>query len=131
MAMVALVEDDADVRVILSRLLAALGYAVVAFPTAEAFLAALAAQPPRSVLPWHCLLTDLHLPGRSGLSLLYAIQQPDQQGLPVILMSGKASPALQQEALTAGAVAVLDKPLDLDALKEALENALTRGASPD
>jgi FixJ family two-component response regulator len=126
---VALIEDDEDLRRALTRLLSAWGYAVCAFATAEAFLAALT---PDS-LPWFCLLSDVHLPGMSGLSLLRALRtvyfpsKDDNARLPVILMSGHVTLSLRRDAMAAGAVAILEKPAELDSLQAALITLRMRG----
>jgi FixJ family two-component response regulator len=125
-SIVALVEDDADVRGALTRIIAALGYAVSAFASAEAFVLALCAEPP-GTLPWRCLLTDFHLPGMSGLALLRSMRNEHQhraERLPAILMSGQVSSTLRQEALAAGALAMLNKPLDPVVLREELRRAI-------
>ena len=62
-----------------------------------------------------CVLSDIRMPGGSGVDLYRAIEarRPD---LPVVLMTAYSTSALVQEGLNAGAIAVLDKPLDLSLL---------------
>src|SRR5262245_61890767 len=79
-----LVDDDADVRRAVARLLRARGFAVATYPSAEAFLE----RPPRSDRPC-CLVMDLRLPGLCGLDL------HDRLGsmgihIPVVFVSGCA-----------------------------------------
>jgi FixJ family two-component response regulator len=129
---VALVEDDDSVRTVLARLVAALGYRVEAFRSAETFLGA---EPPPPIPDhgngnnsgwWSCLLSDVHLPGMSGLALARHLRaMPTRLALvPILLMSGSDHPTLRQEAIKVGAVLFLPKPLDKDVLAEALERAI-------
>jgi two-component system response regulator HydG len=63
--------------------------------------------------PFDSVLTDIKMPGMNGVDLYKAIHQlkPD---LPVVLMSAYATHDLIQEAMVAGAVATLEKPLDIN-----------------
>ncbi len=62
--LIAIVDDDAPVRISLSRLLRSSGYAVATFESGDAFLEGLD-PPSRDLLP-DCLVLDLHMPGRNG-----------------------------------------------------------------
>lgn len=107
--LVGVVDDDIAVCNSLRFLLEAAGFAVVAFHSADQFLAA------GDVNTLDCLLLDHHMPRVTGLELLQRLRQAGRQ-LPVALMTGSPSPQLTQQALAAGASAVLDKPLAEQAL---------------
>jgi signal transduction histidine kinase/ActR/RegA family two-component response regulator len=102
-----LVVDDEEMLVRLAEeVLAGLGYEPVGCIGAPQALAAFRADPQR----YDALLSDVIMPGLSGPALAAQIHAL-RPGLPVVLMSGYAGADLQAQAETAGAVAVLLKPL--------------------
>ena len=114
-----LVDDDASVRRGLGRLLQAAGYAVVSCDTPEAFLALM---PPTTPA---CLLLDVRMPNMTGLELQGALLDAGYCP-PIVMMSGHAAVATTECALSAGAIAVLRKPVELGTLLVALERGLAR-----
>jgi len=114
-----IVEDDASTRASLHRLLGAAGYEARAYGSTGEFL--LDPLPDRS----GCLLLDVRLPGPSGLELQAALQR---QGvaLPVIFLTGHADVASCLQAMKAGAVDFLEKPIEPKALLAAILTALAR-----
>jgi FixJ family two-component response regulator len=112
-----IVEDDASTRASLHRLLWAAGYEARAYGSTGEFL--LDSLPDRS----GCLLLDVRLPGPSGLELQAALQR---QGvaLPVIFLTGHADIASCVQAMKAGAVDFLEKPIEPEALLAAILSAL-------
>jgi FixJ family two-component response regulator len=106
---IAIVDDDPDVRGGLVSLVRSTGADVRSFASAEAFLAEDA---PRKT---DCLLTDLHLPGISGLELQAALKSRGDV-CPVVLMTAFPTDAARTEAAIAGAAAFLVKPVDPDVL---------------
>jgi FixJ family two-component response regulator len=112
-----LVEDDADLRDGLRLYLGTAGFAVRAYSTAEGFLA--------DYRPGFtgCLITDVHLPKMDGVSLIDALNRAGRS-LPVFVISGFAGTALVVQAMRAGAVDFLEKPLDLPAALEAVRQAM-------
>lgn len=75
-----------------------------------------------------CLILDLHLPDICGLDLLaHLMAQGD--GLPVIIITGQADVSSAVQALTTGAVAFLEKPLDCLVLLERIRRAVEQDAS--
>lgn len=102
--LVGLVDDDTAVCDSLRFLLEAAGFRVVAFRSAEEFLAA------ADLAALSCLLLDQHMPNISGLELLQRLPLATHN-LPVALMTGSPSPLLTQQARASGATAVLEKPL--------------------
>ncbi len=65
------------------------------------------------------------MPGMTGLELQGALSDAGRHP-PIVMMSGHADAATTERALSAGAVAVLAKPVELDALVHALELGLAR-----
>ena len=114
-----LVDDDASVRRGIGRLLKAAGYNVVTCDGPEAFLALTELSTPA------CLLVDVRMARMTGLELLRVL---DDRGPhpPMVMFSGHADPATSERAMSAGAVAVLSKPVELGTLLVALERGLAR-----
>ena len=115
---VLLVDDEEPLVRLGEEMLAELGYEPVGFSSGTEALDALRAEPQRFDL----LLTDEAMPGLTGSELALAARalRPD---LPVVLMSGFVTPALQQRARTLGAAAVLGKPLVAADIATALARA--------
>jgi FixJ family two-component response regulator len=117
--LVHLVDDDADVRAALSLLLRTVGMQVEQHGDPSAFLARLPAATPG------CILLDLRMPVMSGLQLQ---QELIARGCdwPVILLTGHGGLDACRRAFKAGAVDFLTKPVDEDALIDAVQVALAR-----
>ena len=116
-----IVDDDAGMRLALSRLLAAAGYETRSYGSAGEFL--IAEPDPRS----GCLVLDLHLPGPNGLELQEALQRQGR-ALPVVFLSGRGDIASSVRALKAGASDFLTKPVRGEVLIAAVEAALAADA---
>jgi FixJ family two-component response regulator len=114
-----LIDDDVSVRRGLGRLLQAAGYNVVACDTPEAFLAL-----PSLITP-ACVLLDVRMPKMTGLELQTALHD-EGRTTPIVMMSGHVDASTRERALSAGAVAVLSKPVELNTLVRALERGLAR-----
>jgi len=114
-----LIDDDQAIRSSLSLLLATVGWQTNAYGSAQLFqqaaddLSALAG----------CMLLDIRMPGKTGLTLL---DEWRQQGLtiPVIIMTGHANIDLCRRAFKNGAFEFLTKPIDADLLFEAIGAAM-------
>jgi two-component system response regulator FixJ len=119
---IAIVDDDASLRRALARLLRAVGWQAVTFPSAEAFLQA------GRQMPLDCLVLDVWLPGMSGVALLEHLVALGST-LPIILITGREDVQMRSHAAQMGVVAYLRKPLDEQDLLLALQQALGRQAS--
>jgi len=75
-----------------------------------------------------CLMLDVRMPQQSGLDVHDALIERGAQ-LPVIYMSGHADVPLAVRAMQKGAVTLLEKPFDDEALEAALESAFAAGAA--
>ncbi|HSO22944.1 MAG TPA: response regulator transcription factor [Chondromyces sp.] len=111
------VDDDDSLRTALLRLLESAGCEARGYASTGEFLL----QPPPD-RPG-CVLLDLRLPGPSGLDLQDALAHHDI-GLPVIFLTGHGDVASSVRAMKAGAVDFLTKPVERQALFEAIERAL-------
>ena len=114
-----LIDDDADVREALARLLRTLGYAGQAFDGAAAFLQ----REPAGAQG--CVVTDVRMVGLSGLQLLERLQA-DPQPLPVVVITGHGDVSVCRRAFRGGAVDFLTKPVDEQALLEAVQAGMAR-----
>jgi FixJ family two-component response regulator len=114
---VAVVDDDEDIRDALSDLLLVMGYSCQAFDRAETFLAAHA--PDR----FDCLITDIRMPGMSGLDLLQHLEAAGST-MPVIVVTSMTDPVTRSRALASGAHAYLTKPVTDDVLLQSLRSAM-------
>ncbi|HEY0938631.1 MAG TPA: response regulator [Steroidobacter sp.] len=112
-----IVDDDADVRRALARLLSAARYNTRSFGSAVEFLEHHDPSVPG------CLLLDLAMPDRSGLEVQSALAEEDCHR-PIVFLSGHGSIAESVVAMRAGAINFLTKPVDNEELLAALEEAL-------
>jgi two-component system, NtrC family, nitrogen regulation response regulator GlnG len=102
-----LVDDDASIRWVLERALKASGMQPRAFDEAQSALAALAGGEP------DVLITDIRMPGTSGLKLLDQVQASHPR-LPVIVMTAHTDLDAAVAAYQGGAFEYLPKPFDID-----------------
>jgi CheY-like chemotaxis protein len=100
------VDDEESLVHLAEEVLAGLGYEPVGCRGAPEALRLFRAAPDR----FDAVVSDAIMPDLSGIELLVELKRL-QPTLPVILVSGYGGPALQAQALNAGAVAVLTKPL--------------------
>ena len=116
-----IVDDARQVRMALSRLLAAADYQVRAFESAERFLREQDAEAPG------CLVLDVCMPGLSGLDLQRLLVEMSC-ARPIVFLSGRSDIQTSVHAMKAGAVDFLTKPIDDGRLVAAVEQALQRDA---
>ncbi|HZH99397.1 MAG TPA: response regulator [Fimbriimonadaceae bacterium] len=122
-ALIGYVDDDPFVLEAAGFLLIAFGYDVVLFSSAESALSN------RGESQIDCLVTDLQLPGLSGLQL-YERLRLDGRHVPTIVVTAFADERVRCQAQQAGVSAVLEKPVANDALLRAIESALSSSPSP-
>lgn len=113
------VDDDGRVRDSLRWLLESAGLTVETYAGAREFLAA--CDPPRP----GCLVLDARMPEMSGLELLDELSVRGVR-LPTILITGHGDVAMMVRAMKAGAVDVIEKPLDDQRLLERIRQCLAR-----
>jgi two-component system response regulator FixJ len=114
---VAIVDDDEAVREALSELILVLDLSCRTFDRAEAFMA--------DYVPgrFDCLITDVSMPGHSGLDLLQRLRSIGSS-IPVIIVSADTNPASRSRAMRGGAHAYLTKPVSSETLLRHLRSAL-------
>lgn len=115
--LIAIVDDDESVRQALTGLVRSVGYSGRAFTSAEDFLAA-------QGLDCACIVTDLHMPGISGLDLLQKLRAGGNQ-TPLILITARMAPGLKDRAAEVGVRCLLPKPFVAQELVECIESALS------
>ena len=118
---VRVVDDDAPVRVALVRLLKSAGHSAVAFETAMSFLSENDFSAPG------CIILDVGLPDLDGLALQEMLAQRGST-TPVIFLTGHADSKTRARAMEGGAVDFLAKPVDEEALLDAVARALASQA---
>ena len=115
------IDDDEAVRQSLAFLLASSGYPVRLYNSAAAFLDSLAA------LQSGCILTDIRMPGMSGLDLQRELKAR-RVAMPVIVMTGHGDVALAVEAMKGGAVDFIEKPFSDEVILNAIRACCARYA---
>ena len=116
------VDDDDAVRDSLAFLLKSSGYQV------DAYASAIEAMAGMMTAASGCVVTDVRMPGMSGVDLLRELRARPHP-LPVIVITGHGDVALAVEAMKAGAADFLEKPFPEEALLAALARALAPAGS--
>ena len=117
--MISIVDDDECVRKAIERAVQSLGYVVMTYASAEDFLDS------NHVNDTSCLITDVHMPGLSGVEL-YQLLLADGFAAPTIFVSGLADETTRTQVLASGAVGFLSKPFGRKSLINCLKNTLAR-----
>jgi FixJ family two-component response regulator len=115
--MIAIVDDDKSVREAAKTLIKSLGYSTAAFASAEEFLES------GCLHDAACLITDVQMPGMSGLDLQGHLTA-NGHSTPVILVTAYPEEGVRERALNAGAVGYLSKPLSEESLIACLDRAM-------
>ncbi|CDM62573.1 MULTISPECIES: response regulator transcription factor [Rhizobium] len=115
--LIGIVDDDADILAALSSLVRSLGYCAECFSLASQLL------DHSDLDTFSCVLSDIHMPMMSGLALTLRLREV-APGLPVILMTGRTDPHLEERAYGCGAISFIAKPFSLDVLAANLDGAL-------
>lgn len=118
------IDDDASIRRALARQLRAAGLQVETFASAQEYLD----HPPQVGIA--CVVTDLRMPGLSGLDLQAALAQADRE-LPMVFITGHGDIPTSVRAMRAGAVNFLPKPFTETEILAAIAEALERSARLD
>jgi FixJ family two-component response regulator len=121
--MISIVEDDASVREATKGLVRSLGYSAATFASAEEYLRS------ERVRDTACLITDVQMPGMSGIDLQDRLIA-DGRRTPIIFVTAYPEERIRARALRAGAVGFLSKPFTDESLIECLDRALRDVSSP-
>ena len=115
--MISIIDDDPLVRDATDELMRTLGYRAETFASAEEFLRS------DRMNDTACLITDVQMPGLSGIELQAALIARGNK-TPMIFLTAFPEERIRRRALEAGAIGFLSKPFDEDRLIEYLEIAL-------
>jgi FixJ family two-component response regulator len=115
--LISIIDNDTLARYGVVALVESLGYKAVSFSSAEHFLAS------DAIAETTCLITDLQMPGLSGLELQEALRSQGHR-TPVILMTTYPNESRRNPAIAGGAVGFLSKPFDDTSLIECLAAAI-------
>ncbi len=117
---VALIDDDEAVLDSLRMALRSRDIEVRCFTSAEAFIASLDVERP------HCVVSDVRMPGLSGLDLQHELKSRDC-ALPLILITGHGDIPMAVNAIKEGAFDFIEKPFDHERLIDAIDKATAHG----
>jgi FixJ family two-component response regulator len=115
-----IIDDDDSMRCAMKSLVTSLGLRVHTFRSAEEFL-----QSPR-VDDTSCLITDLQMPGLSGVEL-QSLLLSQARHVPIILVTGFPEERMRNRAMEAGALGFLSKPFESQTLIKLIEKAIATG----
>lgn len=124
MANILVVDDEMGIRELLSEILGDEGHAVTTAEDAQH------AREMRAQSAPDLVLLDIWMPDTDGVTLLKEWQRDGLLTMPVIMMSGHATIDTAVEATRIGALNFLEKPIALQKLLKAVQQALTRGSEP-
>jgi FixJ family two-component response regulator len=116
---ISIVDDDPSVREAMLGLVRSLGFEAVTFPSAEDFLRS------EQIDGTTCLITDLQMPGLSGIELQSQLISRGNS-VPIIFVTASPERGIEAQVRSAGAVGFLNKPFDDRTLIECLDQALRR-----
>ena len=115
--LIAVVDDDESFRMALVECLGSLGYGARGFASANEFITS------EADTSWNCVITDVHMPGMSGLDLARLLTTR-RRGVPVVMVTARSDLGIDARAAANGANCLLRKPFKTDALIDCLEKAL-------
>jgi FixJ family two-component response regulator len=114
---IAVIDDDESFRVALVESLSSLGYESSGYASAEDYLRGTAHS------SFNCVVTDIHMPGMSGLDLMKRLAARGST-TPVVLITARSDANLGVKAAAAGAVCLLRKPFEISDLVTCIEGAV-------
>ncbi|KQO53188.1 response regulator transcription factor [Methylobacterium sp. Leaf85] len=121
---IAIVDDDEDVRVATGSLVRSLGYTARIYASARDFLESCPVDAP------DCVITDMQMPGMTGVEMHRGLLALGSR-VPVIFVTAFPTEALRNTVLAAGASDFLGKPCDGATIIRSLEHALMGGSARD
>jgi FixJ family two-component response regulator len=118
--LISIIDDDPSVRLATQSLIRSLGYAAEVYSSAEEYLQS------GRVSESSCVITDLHMPGMSGIDLQDRLAA-DGHHIPIIFVTAYFEERMLARVANAGAVGFLRKPFADERLIECLDRALAIG----
>ena len=117
---ISIIDDDDSMRCAIKSLVTSLGLRVHTFRSAEEFL-----QSPR-LDDTSCLITDLQMPGLSGIEL-QSLLVAQARHMPIILVTAFPEERMRNRAMQAGALGFLSKPFESQMLIKLIDKAIATG----
>ena len=117
---ISIIDDDESMRCAIKSLVTSLGLDAYTFASAEAFL-----QSPH-LDDTSCLITDLQMPGLSGVELQKSLLAQGRR-IPIIFMTAFPEERMRARAIEAGALGFLSKPFDSQTLINLIDKAVETG----
>jgi FixJ family two-component response regulator len=114
---IAVIDDDDSFRVALVESLSSLGYGADGYGSAEDYIGAIGGR------SFNCVVTDIHMPGMSGLDLMRHLAILGVT-TPVVLITARSDRNLEAKAAAAGAACLLRKPFEIKDLVECIQGAV-------
>jgi FixJ family two-component response regulator len=114
---IAVIDDDESFRAALVESLSSLGYGSRGYASAEDYVRAIGRR------SFSCIVTDIHMPGMSGLDLMKLLAA-QRSSTPVVLITARSDSNLETKAVAAGAACLLRKPFEIDDLIKCIEGAV-------
>jgi FixJ family two-component response regulator len=114
---IAVIDDDQSFRVALVESLSSLGYGADGYASAEDYIGLIGRK------SFDCVVTDIHMPGMSGLDLMKRLAAGGST-TPVVLITARSDTNLETKAAAAGAACLLRKPFEINDLIECIEGAV-------
>ena len=114
---IAVIDDDDSFRVALVESLSSLEYKSSGYVSAEDFVRSIGGR------SFDCIVTDIHMPGMSGLELMKRLTAGGAV-TPVVLITARSDSQLEAKAAAAGAACLLRKPFEINDLIKCIEGAV-------
>jgi CheY-like chemotaxis protein len=114
---IAVIDDDESFRIALVESLSSLGYGTSGYMSAEEYIDAI------GTTSFDCIVTDIHMPGMSGLDLMKWLTSQGH-ATPVLLITARLDSNVEAKAIAAKAVCLLKKPFEINELIECIEGAV-------
>lgn len=122
---VLLAEDDADLRTLLADTLRAEGLSVTECPNGLALVETLVARLERGEPHFDLVVSDVRMPGVTGLSVLEGLSDWDElRDLPMVLITAFGDPRLHALARKFGALSLLEKPFEMTTLVHVVRSVI-------
>ena len=116
---IAVIDDDESFRAALVESLSSLGYETGGYASAEDYLRGTADG------SFDCVITDIHMPGMSGLDLTKRLAAQGST-TPIVTITARSDSSLEAKVAAAGAVCLLRKPFEISDLITCIEQAVKR-----
>ncbi len=114
---IAVIDDDQSFRVALVESLSSLGYGADGYASAEDYIGLIGTK------SFDCVVTDIHMPGMSGLDLMKRLAAGGST-TPVVLITARSDTNLEARAAAAGAACLLRKPFEINDLIQCIQGAV-------